>query len=122
MIAALKLIHILSMVGTFGGLLVFQFGLTAATRASEDNARAAAKLFNILIGIGLLAGIAQYVLKMGWRMGPHYNGVIGLKFMILLAVGGLLAMSRKPGKGNAFRLISCALLAVAAASAVTLYR
>lgn len=121
MLTVLKLIHILTMVGTFGGLLVYQLALPAAARASDENARGASKVLNILIGLGFLAGIAQFVIKKGWMLGPHYNGVMGLKFVLLLAVGALLGMSRKPGKGDTFRWIACGLLALAAASALSLY-
>ncbi|HEY8241475.1 MAG TPA: hypothetical protein VIH35_08510 [Kiritimatiellia bacterium] len=120
MLAALKLLHILCMVGTFGGLLVFQFGLPAATRAQDINARAAARFLNVLLGLGFLVGATLYVLSRGWTFGPHYNGVIGLKFTVLLAVGGLLAASKKPGKGDTLRWIACVLLALAAGSTLSL--
>jgi hypothetical protein len=110
----LKWIHILCVIGTFGGLVAVRFGLPADVRNSEDVARTSARLFNILIGVGLLAGLSVYVLNHGMSLGPHYNGVIGLKFVILVAVGGLIPMSRKPGKGDLFRTIAIVLLAIAA--------
>ena len=114
MLILLKWIHILCVIGTFGGLMAVRFGLPAAVRTSDDVARASARLFNILIGIGLLAGLSVYFMKHGMALGPHYNGVIGLKFAILVAVGGLIPMSRKPGKGDLFRTIAIVLLAIAA--------
>ena len=114
MLILLKWIHILCVIGTFGGLVVVRFGLPASVRNNEDVARSSTRLFNILIGVGLLAGLAVYFLKQGMVLGPHYNGVIGLKFAILVAVGGLIPMSRKPGKGDLFRTIAMVLLAIAA--------
>ena len=114
MLILLKWIHLLCVLGTFGGLLAVRFGLPSTIRNSDEVARGSARLFNILIGVGLLAGLSIYFLKQGMAMGPHYNGVIGLKFVILVAVGGLIPMSKKPGKGDASRTIAIVLLAIAA--------
>ena len=114
MLVLLKWIHLLSVLGTFGGLLAIRFGLPASVRNQDAVARGSARLLNILLGVGLLAGLSLYFLKHGMAMGPHYNGVIGLKFVILIAVGGLIPMSKKPGKGDAFRTIAIVLLAIAA--------
>ncbi len=114
MLILLKWIHILCVIGTFGGLVAVRFGLPADVRNSDAVSRTSTRLFNILIGIGLLAGLSVYFMKQGMILGPHYNGVIGLKFVILVAVGGLIPMSRKPGKGDLFRTLAIVLLAIAA--------
>ena len=116
----LKWVHILCMIGAFGGLLLFQYGLPASLRASDEATRTAIRLLNILIGAGFTAGLAVYVFSRGNLLGPHYNGVIGMKFMILLVVGALVPMSRKPGKGGAFRTVALVLLAVAALAGLSL--
>jgi hypothetical protein len=120
MLFVLKWIHVLCMVGTFGGLLVMQAGLPAAVRNSDEVARGAARLFNILIGVGLLAAVAQYGMMKGHLLGAHFNGVIGMKFTILVIVGALIPMSKKPGKGDLFRTISLVLLAIAALAGSTI--
>ena len=113
-------IHVLCMVGLFGGLLVVQLALPAQVRNDADIARRITRLLSILLGVGLLAGLAGYGLKQGHLMGGHFNGVIGLKFFILLIVGGLLPLSRKPGRGDRARWIALALMAFAVLSALTL--
>lgn len=113
-------IHVLCMVGLFGGLLVVQLALPAQVRNDADIARRITRLLSILLGVGLLAGLAGYGLKQGHLMGGHFNGVIGLKFFILLIVGGLLPLSRKPGRGDRVRWIALALMAFAVLSALTL--
>lgn len=113
-------IHVLCMVGLFGGLLVVQLALPAQVRNDADIARRITRLLSILLGIGLLAGLASYGLKQGHLMGGHFNGVIGLKFVILLMVGGLLPLTRKEGRGDRVRWILLALLAFAVLSALTL--
>ena len=113
-------LHVLCMVGLFGGLLVVQFALPADVRNEATIARRITRLLSILLGIGLLAGLAGYGLKQGHLMGGHFNGVIGLKFVILLIVGGLLPLTRKEGRGDRVRWIILALLAFAVFSALTL--
>lgn len=113
-IAILTWVHVLCMVGVFGGLLVVQFGLPAAVRNLDEVAKGVAKIGNILIGVGFLAGGAIYGMIKGHTLGSHFNGIIAVKFVILLAVGALLGMSKKAGRGDLFRTISLVLLAVAA--------
>jgi hypothetical protein len=107
-------LHLLCMVGAFGALLFAQLGLPADVRRQEAVARGISRVVNALIGAGLLAGAGLYGVKHGQAMGAHYNGVIGIKFGLLLAVGALVAMSRKPERGDALRTLACTLLAVAA--------
>jgi hypothetical protein len=113
-------LHVLCMVGLFGGLLIVQLALPAAVRNDSTIARRITRVLSILLGLGLLAGLAGYGLKQGHLMGGHFNGVIGLKFVILLIVGGLLPLTRKEGRGDRVRWIVLALLAFAVLSALTL--
>lgn len=107
-------VHLLCMIGAFGGLLAIQVAVPAAIRNSDEVARAVSRLGNLLIGLGFVAGALNYGLRHGHKLGAHFNGVMGVKFALLLAVGALLGMSRKPGKGDAFRTVALVLLAVAA--------
>ena len=107
-------IHLICMVGALGALLFCQLGLPADLRRQDAVARGASRLVSILIGIGLLAGLGAYGIRKGHLMGAHYNAVIGIKFGLLLAVGALAGMSRKPERGDAFRGLAAALLAIAA--------
>lgn len=113
-------IHLICMVGAFGGLLLCQFALPADVRRQDAVARGASRVLNLLIGVGLLAGAAIYGLKKGQLMGPHYNAVIGVKFGLLLAVGALVGMSKKPERGDVMRNLACVLLALAALLGSTL--
>ena len=112
--------HLLSLLGIFGGLLALQAGVPADVRNRPDVAGGAAKLFNILLALGLLAGLGLFFLTHGLQRGPHFLGVVGLKFILLLAVGALVGMSKKPGKGDTFRTIALVLLALAAFSGLTI--
>ena len=120
--AVLKLVHLLCMIGTFGGLLAIQSAVPRDVRNTPEVSGGIAKLGNILIAVGLLCGLGFYGMlhAKGIHPGAHYNGVIGLKFVILLAVGALLGMSKKPGKGDSFRTICLILLGVAAVSGASL--
>ncbi len=110
----MRWLHLLCMVGTFGVLFLFQFGLPPAVRRDEANGRAVARVANILIGLGFVVGLLMYGIEKGHLRGGHFNGVIAMKFLILLAVGALLAMSKKQERGDKFRSIALALLALAA--------
>ena len=113
-------IHVLCMVGVFGGLLLVQLALPAAVRNEASTARLITRFLSILLGVGLLAGLAGYGLKQGHRMGGHVNGVIGLKFALLLVVGGLLPLCRREGRGDRVRWVALVVMAFAVWAALTL--
>lgn len=117
---ALLWVHLLCVVGTFGGLLAFQLVVPASLRREINVAGRASKVFNILLGIGLLAGILLYGMNRGHVMGPHYNGVIALKFVFLLATGALLGISKSSPRGDTLRKIAIVLMALAAFCGLTL--
>ena len=112
-----KWMHVLSMAGVFGGLLLVQLGLPSSVRKDPVASRRMTRVLSVLLLVGLLAGAPCYGLLHGHRQGSHFNGVIGFKFAVLLLVGGLLPMSRKVGNGDAIRWISILLLATAALAA-----
>lgn len=116
----LRWIHILCMVGLLGGLLVFQIGLSTTARMDAANLRGAIRLWNILLGIGLLSAVLMYLKVNGHTMGGHYNGVIGLKFIILLAVGGLLPATKRSEKADGLRWSCILLLILASFTAFTI--
>ncbi len=120
----IKWVHLLAVLGVFGGLLVYQLGLPASVRNEPAHARRASRVLNILLLAGLLAGLFLFMQVMpGYRGTPaagHFHGVIGFKLLVLLAVGALLPMSRKPGRGDVLRWIALALLALAALAATTI--
>lgn len=111
--STMMFVHVLCMIGAFGVLAGAQFALPASLRNNEQAARGISRLCNIFIGIGLIAGLHGYFAFGGFKNTAHVNGVIGLKFILLLAVGALIAMSKKPGKGDTFRTISLVLLVIA---------
>lgn len=116
----LRWIHILAMVGLFGGLLLYQLALSQSARREDSTARAAVRLWNLLLAIGLAAGLWMYLHVGGFKMGGHYNGVVGLKFMVLLAVGALLPISRRRANGDTLRWICIGLLFLASFMAFTI--
>lgn len=116
----LRWIHILCMIGLMGGLLVFQLGLSTSARMDAANLRGAVRLWNILLGIGLLTAALMYGMVRGHMMGGHYNGVIGLKLVILLIVGGLLPVSKRSAAGDRLRWICILLLFAASFMAFTI--
>ncbi len=114
MFEVLVWLHVLCMVGTFGGLLAVQLVVPAATRNTPQVAKGAARLFSILISIGLVAGILVYVKAAGMGNGRNYNMIIGIKFVILLVVGALLGISARSGIANVLRTLAMIFLAIAA--------
>ena len=117
----LRWLHVVCMVGLLGGLLVYQLGLSTSSRVDASTLRSATRLFNILLGLGLLFGALMYGSIKGHTMGAHFNGVVGLKFAVLFAVGALLPIAKKRGNnGDGLRWICIVLLLVASLSAFTL--
>jgi hypothetical protein len=116
----LRWIHILCMMGLLGGLLVFQLGLSTSARMDAANLRGAVRVWNILLGAGLLAAILMYGLARGHTLGGHYNGVIGLKLVILLAVGALLPKTQRSEKGDRMRWLCILMLLIASFAAFTI--
>ena len=110
----LKWVHVVCMVGATGTLMASQWAFRWDERNSAEFCAKISRLVNILVGIGFLAGIAMYGMKHGHLLGGHYNGVIGAKFIILLAVGAFMALSKKTGTGDRWRWISLCLLVLAA--------
>ena len=113
-------LHLLCMVGVFGGLVVLQLGTPAPWRQDAEGVRPALKWLNLRLGVGLLAGLLLYGMTQGHHRGAHFNGVIGFKFVMLLGAGALLGMSRRSAKGDALRWIAAVLLAVAALAGISL--
>ncbi len=117
----LRWAHVTCMVGLLGGLLVYQIGLSTAARADAATLRSATRLWNILLGLGLLLGALMYGKVNGHTLGGHFNGVVGFKFLVLLAVGGLLPVARRGGaRADGIRRICILLLLAASFSAFTL--
>ena len=116
-----KWIHVVSVLGVLGGLLVVQLGLPAPVRHDPTHLRRITRVLSLLLALGLLAGVALYGMRQGHLMRAPFNAVIGFKFLVLLAVGGLLPLSRKAGWGDRLRWIAIAGLVLASLSAYTLY-
>ncbi|MCE9616127.1 MAG: hypothetical protein K8T26_17785 [Lentisphaerae bacterium] len=123
-------VHVLCMLGTFGGLLVIQFGLPREWRDSAAGARVGTGLIYTLLGVGFVVGLGL----LGWQMhaagtaalGGHYWGVIGLKFILLLVVGAMLGIATRKlraglvGAAVTLRGVAIGALALAALLGVTL--
>ncbi len=115
----LKMLHLTGVIGLVGGLLVVQLGLPPGPPP-----RSALRVLNILMALGLLAGLAMLGLTHGLYLNSsragHYFGVVGLKLILLLAVGGLIPASAKRANGATLRWIALGLLLVAGLAAQTL--
>jgi len=122
-------IHLLCMIGAFGGLLVSQLALS--TKNGPHHV-ALLKPVNIMLAIGLLAGLFSYVLKIktsqtsGEELEGTIHMVIGIKFLILAGVGaccGIAAGMMKKEKwelAGRLRWAAAGLLAAAAYLGVSL--
>jgi hypothetical protein len=89
-------VHLLCMVGAFGGLLVAQLSLPAK---NVSHHLSILKPVNLMLAIGLLAGIIAYFLKIkdaaasGEELAGTVHMVVGIKFLILLGVGACCGMA-----------------------------
>lgn len=116
-------IHLLCMAGAFGALLAAECMPTAAWKDGTVEGRVL-RLIHALIGIGFLAGLTTYIMRIDLAAAGSDPGrlhmTIGIKFLLLVGVGactGLAsAMVRKGNAGAAGRLrwSAAILLAVAA--------
>lgn len=113
-------IHILLMIGAFGAILAFQLVVPPDQRQLAEQGRRIGSIVNRMIGIGFLAGLAYYFLEQGYQQGPHYNGVIGVKFLLLLGIGALMGISKKKDQADALRWGALGLLALASLFALTI--
>lgn len=123
-------VHVLCLLGTFGGLLVIQFGLPREWRDSAAGAKVGTGLIYGMLGLGFLMGIGL----LAWRvhtagtaaLGGHYWGVIGLKFILLLVVGAMLGIATRKLRAGlvktavTLRAVAIGALALAALLGVTL--
>ncbi len=116
----LRWLHIVCMIGLLGGMLVYQLGLSYPSRIDAADLRGVTRVWNILLLGGLITGLSMYAQVKGHTLGPHFNGVIAVKFSILIAVGGLLALAKRRSRSDGLRWISIALLLVASLAAFTL--
>ncbi|MCO5043996.1 MAG: hypothetical protein M9935_01765 [Kiritimatiellae bacterium] len=116
----LRWLHIVCMIGLLGGFLVYQLGLSYPSRIDAADLRGVTRVWNILLLGGLITGLSMYAQVKGHTLGPHFNGVIAVKFSILIAVGGLLALAKRRSRGDGLRWLSIALLLVASLAAFTL--
>ena len=112
--------HILSMVSSIGVLLGIQVCTDKEFRNHADPSRRVARLANILLAIGLVAALSYYFLTGGSTKGPHYNGVIGVKFLMLLGAGAVIGISKKTDKGDLLRWIAITLMVLASLFGTTL--
>lgn len=113
-------LHALTMISVIGVLLCTQLAMTSDQRNSAESSRAVARLANMLLGIGFLLGISYYVSAKGYTLGPHYNGVIGVKFCFMLGAGALIGISKRTDNGDLLRWIAIALFVLASFFGITL--
>lgn len=119
-----KWVHLLAVLGLFGGVLVWQLGLPPASRNNPELARGISRSLNLLLAVGLLAGLALVGLVhrhyLGTPAAGHFFGVVGLKLAILVIVGGVLPMAARRAHGDTLRWVAIVLLAAAALAGLTI--
>lgn len=113
-------LHIVSMVGAIGVLLATQLCVDKEIRNQAEPSRRVARLANILIAVGFVSALTYYLLTEGQTKGPHYNGVIGVKFLFLLGSGAVIGISKRTDKGDGLRWVAFALLLLSSLFASTL--
>ncbi len=106
-------IHIIAMVSVIGALLCMQLCIEQDNRNLASPSRKIARLCNILLVIGLVGAIGYYGLSQGYLKGAHYNGVIGVKFILFLGGGALIGFSKTTDRGDTLRWIALAMLLLA---------
>jgi hypothetical protein len=125
MIQGLVWLHIVCVLASFGGIFVATLGLSAERRADASLVRALLRWPHALLGLGFVAGLAIYMIKArtlhadGAGANP-FDIVIGVKFLLLLAVGACLGIAsgklKKGGISAAHVLMRVALLLLAVAA------
>jgi hypothetical protein len=119
-------VHVLCMLGAFGGLLMIQFGLPREVRDSSETASVAGRLASMLIGVGFIAGFIIYWLNIQYAANNHEHlpglehSIVGIKFLLLIAAGGFMGLTsrymkaQQPGKAGIYRGMSMVVMAIAA--------
>ena len=119
-------IHVLCMLGAFGGVLIVQFGLPKDVRDTPKTARSAGRLPSMLIAIGFLAGLIAYWLGIryadnsGESLPPIEHTIVGVKFLFLVAAGAFMGLTVKSlkqsdtGRANFCRGLTLVAIALAA--------
>jgi uncharacterized membrane protein len=118
-------IHLLAMAGALGGAYVFQKVIDPAAAGSAEAMARCARLINLFLGAGFLAGLALYyqrvtiALRAGFSIGTTWHAIIGLKLLLLLGAGALIGISSKrtrdgrPDTARKLLVAAAAVLAVA---------
>jgi len=119
-------VHVLCMLGAFGGVLIVQCGLPKTVRDTADVARAAGRLPTMLFAIGFLAGLITYWLKIRYAANSNVqlptieHSIVGIKFLFLVAAGAFMGITAKAlkqgetGRANFFRGMTLIPLVLAA--------
>jgi len=100
-------IHVLCMLGAFGGLLLVQVGLPRAVRDDAETARAAGRLPTILLAMGFLAGLMTYVMNIryaanyGSKLPAPEHAIVGIKFLLMVAAGAFMGLTSRVLKDGA---------------------
>ena len=117
-------VHLLSVLGCFGVLAAAVWGLPPDRRNDAGLRIPLHRCATFLLTVGLIAGLIAYVLKIkiakadAIDLAGDAHMVVGVKFLILIAVGGCLGMGlskMRRGAGTA-GLTWTALLLVAVAA------
>ena len=83
-------LHLLGMVGAFGALLVAD---RLANSQSGSAVLRAGRISNLLLAVGLVAGLLVYL---GSMHTPRYHMAMGIKVLLLLFIGAAAGMAPGP--------------------------
>lgn len=100
--------HLLCMVGALGAVAAFQLALPARVREDADVARRSYALLNILVAVGLVAGLAAYYLKIriagaaGEELAGAVHMKVGIKFILFVCVAACFGVGSAKAKRGQF--------------------
>ncbi|MDA0989772.1 MAG: hypothetical protein O3A51_03375 [Verrucomicrobia bacterium] len=112
-------IHILAMMGAFGGLLLIQIGMPRDARETASIAGVTARPATMLLAIGFFAGLYLYWAKIRYAANmqselPQVEHImIGTKFLLMVAAGAFMGATGKALKQGALaKSAGCRWLAI----------
>jgi len=124
-------LHLLFLVGAFGGIVFIDRLLADGSGDHPALARKGSRLGHVFLGLGLLAGLALYVLRIrdlgDTAAASHLHAVVGVKFLLFLGAAFCLGMASRRTReqpytrsAQSYWVATCVMLVLAAALGICL--
>ncbi|NKB25237.1 MAG: hypothetical protein GKR87_12835 [Kiritimatiellae bacterium] len=125
-------VHVLTMIGAFGGLLHIQVGLPVTAKNSFEGSGKATRFSILLISIGFVLGFILYYVniktaaELAVPLSSRFHMLIGIKLILLFMATAFLGIGTKKLRqengrtANTFRVAAIITLAMAAYLGVSL--